>query len=281
MSAAATPASAAGPRSRGVWGSGQAYQPYMGRWSRRIAAGFLDMLAVGKQARWLDLGCGTGALTEAVLEQAQPLQVVGLDPSPGFLAFAAERITDARVRWQEGDGTALPFPDGDYDAAVSGLVLNFLARADLVVAEMVRVTRPGGTVAAYVWDYGEGMQILRHFWDAAIALDAGAAALDEANRSATWRPAALRTLFRAAGLRDVVVSQVEVPAVFASFDEYWQPFLGGQGTVGSYAVSLSEPARRRLASALARRLPSGPDGTVPLTVRAWTVHGLTPPRSRP
>ena len=154
-----------------AWDSGSAYEPYVGRWSRLVARKFLGWLAVPAGRRWLDVGCGTGALVETILALSAPREVEGIDPSPAYVTFARDRVNDPRVGFEVGDAQALQAASATFDAVVAGLVLNFVPKPEQAVSEMVRVTRPGGVVAAYVWDYAEGMQMMRHFWDAAGALD--------------------------------------------------------------------------------------------------------------
>src|SRR5918993_585317 len=181
-----------------AWNSGDAYEPYVGRWSRLVAREFLEWLAVPPDSRWLDVGCGTGALAETILALAAPSEVVGIDPSPAYVAFARDRVNGARVGFKVGDAQALQQASATFDAVVSGLVLNFLPEPDKAVSEMARVVRPGGVVAAYVWDYADGMQLMRHFWDAAAELDPAARELDEGQRFPLCRPEPLGDLFRAA-----------------------------------------------------------------------------------
>jgi len=259
-----------------AWAAGGAYEAYIGRWSRPVAAEFLRRLGVSPGRRWLDVGCGTGALTAAVLAGSQPVAVIGIDPSPGFLAHAREATTGAPVAFEVGDATSLPLPDGAVDAAVSGLVLNFVPEPGRAAAEMARVTAPGGTVAAYLWDYAGGMAMLRHFWDAAVALDPAAAELDEGRRFPLCRPEPLRRLWAGAGLDDVAVQAIEVPTVFADFEDYWTPFLGGQGPAPGYVASLTGARRAALRGLLRDRLPAAGDGSIPLTARAWAVRGRRP-----
>jgi SAM-dependent methyltransferase len=263
-------------RSADVWRAGAAYEPYVGRWSRRVATAFLDWLAVPAGARWLDVGCGTGALAAAILAEDAPGRVVGVDPSEGFLAFAADRLADPRVEFRVGDAQALPVEDGGFDVAVAGLVLNFVPEPARALAEMRRAVRPGGAVAAYVWDYAEGMQLMRRFWDAAVALDAAAASLDEGPRFPLCRPDALRALFEAAGLEEVEVRAIEIATPFRDFDDFWSPFLGGNGPAPAYCMSLPEPARAALRERLRATLPSGPDGRIELSARAFAVRGTRP-----
>ncbi|NJP32881.1 methyltransferase domain-containing protein [Micromonospora sp. HSS6-12] len=245
----------------------------MGRWSRRVAEEFVGWLDRPAGLRWLDVGCGTGALTSTVLAVADPARVTGVDPSDGFLAHARSTVDDARAAFQVGDARSLPIPDRDVDVVVSGLALNFVPEPGRAVAEFARVLRPGGVAAAYVWDYAEGMQMMRHFWDAVAVLDPAAAELDEGPRFPVCRPERLAALWTDTGLRDVSVRAVEVPTVFADFDDYWQPFLGGQGAAPTYVTSLTEADRTELADLLATRLPAEPDGSIRLTARAWAVRG--------
>ncbi len=231
---------------------------------------WLDVPAGGS---WLDVGCGTGALTETVLAEAEPAQVLGMDPSEGFLSTARGRITDPRATFEVGDARALPLPDGRFDAVVSGLALNFVPDPRQAVAEFARVARPGGVAAAYVWDYAEGQVMMRHFWDAAVALDPSAAELDEGRRFSFCRQEPLGQLWTDACLDDVVVRAVDIPTVFADFDDYWTPFLGGQGPAPGYAMSLAEDHRAALRDLLLGRLPASADGSIPLTARAWAVRG--------
>lgn len=228
---------------------------------------------MGPGRRWLDVGCGTGALTSTILDRAEPASVEGVDPSEGYLKAARGRMDDERVIFHLGDALALPVPDRSVDAVVSGLVLNFVPDPSAAMIEAVRVARPGGTVAAYVWDYADGMQLMRAFWDAAVALDPSAAALDEGARFPLCRPEALHALFSAAGLAEVEVRPVDVATPFRDFDDYWSPFLGGQGPAPGYAVSLTHERREALRKRLRSSLPIRVDGSIELTARAWAVRG--------
>ncbi len=256
------------------WSSGEAYEPYIGRWSRLVAVTFLEWLAAPASGRWLDVGCGTGAVTQTVLDRAAPADIVAIDPSEGFIGYAREHVPDPRARFEVGTATDLPLPDGERDVAVSGLVLNFVPDAARAAAEMARVTRPGGLVAAYVWDYADGMQFLRHFWDAAAELDPRATDLDEGRRFPLCHPGPLSTLFEGAGLREVQVVPIDVPTRFADFDDLWTPFLSGQAPAPSYTMSLSEDDRTALRENLRARLPYKEDGSIALTARAHAVRGI-------
>lgn len=263
---------AKGPEDR--WEIGDAYDRYIGRWSRRVAREFLAWLDPPPGLAWLDVGCGTGALTGCIAETRAPRRLVGIDASPGFLAHARQEPREGSIvaEFRQADAHALPFADHTFDRVVSGLVLNFLPGPSRAVAEMARVARPDGEVALYVWDYAEGMQPIRRFWDEAAALDSQGAELDEGKRFPICRPEPLRHLFAASGLRAIAVRAIEVPTTFRDFDDYWEPFLGGQGPAPSYCTSLTEEVRAVLRERLRRSLPTQPDGSVRLIARAWAVR---------
>jgi trans-aconitate methyltransferase len=256
------------------WADGDAYEAYVGRWSRRIAVEFVGWLEVPYGLRWLDVGCGTGALTSTILEVARPADVTGVDPSEAFLAIARASVPGAT--FQQGDARALSVPAASVDVVVSGLALNFVPEPEAAVAEFARVAHPGATVAAYVWDYADGMAMMRYFWDAAAELDRDAAAIEEGLRFPLCRPEPLRLLWTDAGLVEVGVTGIEVPTVFADFDDYWVPFLGGQGPAPGYVATLSEEGRASLRDFLRSRLPVAADGSIAMTARAWAVKGTVP-----
>lgn len=256
-----------------VWASGAAYEPYVGRWSRVIAREFLAWLAVPPGGRWLDIGSGTGALSETILDQAAPGAVQGIDPAEGFVAYARRKITDKRVTFEIGNAQQLPVESAAYDAVVSGFVLNFIPDHKLAAAEMVRATRPGGVVAAYVWDYAARMQFMRHFWNAAAALSPDGPEVDEGKRFPICNPEPLVDLFRNAGLTGVEVRPIDIWTVFKDFDDFWLPFLGGQGAAPAYAMSLSAETHEALRERLRIALPFANDGSIPLMARAWAVRG--------
>jgi SAM-dependent methyltransferase len=259
----------------GTWSDGEAYERFMGRWSRLLADAAVGWLDPEPGARWVDVGSGTGALTEAVLHGAAPAELVAVDPAAAFTERARARLGDERVVVLTGVAEDLPLQSGTADYVVSSLVLNFVGDPAKALREMVRVARPGGTVACAVWDYAEGMQMLRIFWDAAVARDPAAMELDEA-RFPVCRPGALGEVFAAAGLVDVELGELTVPTVFADVDDYWQPFLGGQGAVAGYLTRLDGAARGALADEVRRRLPVDDDGAVRLSARAWCARGVAP-----
>jgi SAM-dependent methyltransferase len=255
------------------WQSGSGYESYIGRWSRPVGRRFIAWLEPRAGLDWLDVGCGTGALTAIVLEAAEPGSVVGIDPSSGFIEHARSLIGDPRVRFFVGDAQQLPVEDASADVAVSGLVLNFVPDPGRGVAEMRRATRTGGTIAAYVWDLAAEMQLIRRFWDAAIAEDPAAADLDEAGRFPLAARSPIEALFRAAGLESVETVAIDVPTVFHDFDDLWTPFLAGQGPGPVYLATLRAGARDRLRERLRGSLSTEADGSIHLIARAWAVRG--------
>src|SRR5581483_10185609 len=268
--------SAEAPRPAEAWASGAAYEPYVGRWSRLVAREFLGWLAVPPGGRWLDVGCGTGALSQTILTVAEPSAVKGIDASAGYVAFARQQVRDERAQFEIGDAQALREERASYDAVVSGLVLNFVPQPARMVAEMARVARPGGVVALYVWDYAGQMQLMRHCWDAAAALDPAAQELDEGRRFPVCQPDRLGELFRQAKLEAVEIRAIDVTTRFRDFDDYWSPFLGGQGPAPGYALSLSEERRAALRDRIRAGLPIAADGTIDLIARAWAGRGTRP-----
>jgi SAM-dependent methyltransferase len=261
---------------REVWVSGEGYERFVGRWSRPVAREFVRWLGRPDGARWLDVGCGTGALVETVLAQAAPAAVSGIDRSEDYVAGARRRLSGTVADFRIGDACALPFDDASFDVAVSGLVLNFVPDQPRMVAEMSRCVCPGGTIALYVWDYAGEMQLLRRFWDAAISLDPRASELDEGRRFPVCRPETLTRLFREAGLRSVETRAIDVPTNFAGFDDFWDPFLIGDAPAPGYCMSLDKEGRERLRRRLEETLPAASNGWIRLIARAWAVKGLVP-----
>jgi trans-aconitate methyltransferase len=259
-----------------AWTSGTDYDAFIGRWSQRVAPAFLRWLAVPAGGAWLDFGCGTGALTRAILDEPSPRSVVGCDRSPDYIAHARQQGADARASFVVADFSQLPRTPGGFDAIVSGLVLNFLPDALSALRDLTARGRSGTIVAAYVWDYAEGMQLLRTFWDAAVELDSTARDVDEGRRFPLCAPGALRDLFEHAGLSAVEVEPIVVSTPLRGFADYWNPFLSGQGPAPGYVKSLSAERRQRLQAALRQRLPVAEDGAISLSARAWAVKGIAP-----
>lgn len=254
-----------------TWERGSPYEQYVGRWSRQVAPEFLSWLNMPGGRRWLDVGCGTGALCAAIMDRCSPSSVIGVEPSEGFLKTAKENLA-GRAALQQGSATAIPLGDASVDVVVSGLVLNFVPDQRAALLEMARVTGKGGTIAAYVWDYSGKMELMRHFWDVAGTLDPDAAAMDEGVRFPLCCPEALEKLFASAGLEKIAVRAIDIPTLFANFDDYWQPFLGGQGPAPAYVMSLGETARERLRDSIRERLPTEANGSISLTARAWAAR---------
>jgi SAM-dependent methyltransferase len=259
------------PEHQELWGAVEAYERYMGRWSRKIAPLFLDWLQPCARKDWIDLGCGTGELSAVIHDRAHPNRQIGIDTSQTFVDRAAAQVSDAN--FAVGDAAATGFDDTSFDYAVSGLVLNFIPDKAAALAEMRRILRPGGTAGLYVWDYSGHMQLMRYFFDAAIELDAGAAAYDDGLNAPICRPKPLTDSFRAAGFKDVETTALDITTAFIDFDDYWLPFLGGTGSAPKYCSSLDPELLVRLKQALRERLPTGPDGEIVMAARAWGVKG--------
>ncbi len=246
------------PQRHDVWAAGALYEPYVGRWSRRVAVEFLQWLSIAEGSVWLDVGCGTGALTQTILDRTAPARVRSVDPSDAFVGYAAAHIVDPRVEFAIGDARSL------------------VTDPSRAVTEMACVVRPGGDVAAYVWDYAGKMELMRYFWDAAAAQDASALELDEGRRFPICQPGPLAALWSGAGLDGVTTAAIEVATPFREFDDYWSPFLNGQGPAPGYAMSLSEERRSALRESLRAALPVAADGSIALVARAWAVRGRKP-----
>jgi SAM-dependent methyltransferase len=261
------------------WGAADAYEAYMGRWSRPVARSFVPWLDVPAQSAWLDVGCGTGALSATALELADPLSLVGIDPSADFIAAAMERVTDPRASFVVGDARALPQEDDRFDVVVAGLVLNHIADPSAAAAEMARVARHGGTVGAYIWDYSGEMQMVRFFWEAVAATDANAADHDPRSHYHISHPEPLADLFREIGLGEVVVEPIDVPLRFRDFDDYWLPHTQpGPSAPHRYVAGLDDDRRAALREQLRSMLPAGKGGQIDLNGRAWAARGKKPRR---
>ena len=259
------------------WSDGDDYFRFMGRWSSLVAGEFIAWLAIPEGGRWLDVGCGAGDLTAAILERAAPSGVRGIDLSPEYVDAITARFDDPRAHFDVADASDLAGEaDDSYDCAASGLVINFVQQPERAVAEMSRVTKPGGCVAAYVWDYVNQPEFfLRYAWDAIAELYPEYAGLDEALRFPLCRPSSLADLWRSAELSGIETRPIEVPTVFQDFDDLWSPFLAGQGPAGTLIASLTESERVALGTLLGSRLPFHADRSIHLVARAWAVRGWT------
>lgn len=265
-----------------AWDLGRSYDEYMGRWSRRVAAIFLRNLAPGDRWRWVDVGCGTGALTARIVTECSPLSVIGIDPSPGFVASAAEHVashisagTDTDpVRFEVGSADAVPLETDAVDIVTSALAYNFFPDRPAALAEFRRVIRPGGRLAFYVWDYpGGGVEFIDEFWKHAARLDPAAAALDEADRFPFCTDSGLAADVTAAGFADVAVEPIEITTPFADIEAFWHPFTLGAGPAPGYLASLDPNTRSHLRASLAAGLQGR---ATRLTARAWAVTATNP-----
>jgi SAM-dependent methyltransferase len=254
------------------WQNASSYDLFMGRWSRSLAGEFLGWLNIAPQMTWLEIGCGTGSLTTAICELADPSIVIACDVTPDFVNYCRENLHYRQLRVVPVPQVGYPNRAGGFDAVVSSLVLNFIPSTAESLANMRNVCSPGGCVAACVWDYSEGMQFLRVFWDAAVDIDPAAQSLDEGRRFPLCRPDALRAAFEAAGLQEITVAPLTVATTFESFDDFWAPFVNGPGPAPTYVAALGDLARHRLAERL--RIVLGAAGPITLHARAWAVKGL-------
>ena len=261
------------PHVRDGWMAGSAYESFMGRWSRQLAGRFVPWLRVPSGVHWLDVGCGTGALTGAICRDAHPASVLGCDLAEPLIEYARRHTGDACASFVIAGVGDLPRRADGYGCVASLLALNFFPDAQAAVDEMRSCTTTRGTVSACVWDYGGRMDLLRYFWDAAVAVDPTARELDEGERFPLCRPDALTDLFRRSGLGDVRCEAIDVPTEFASFEDYWQSFLGGTGPAPSYVASLDNERRTMMARRLEDALPRQRGGEISLRARAWAVRG--------
>jgi SAM-dependent methyltransferase len=254
-----------------AWAAGDRYEPYVGRWSRRVATPFLEFLVATPGGEWLDVGCGTGALSETILDEGGARSVTGIDPSEGFVEFARTLLAGRSASFDVGDARDLPYSPAYFDVVVSGLVLNFVPDDALALREQHRVLKPGGMVGAYVWDYPQ-MEMMARFWDAAESVGDGDVP-DEAVRVSGWDDEGLAWRFHDAGFVNIGTTAIEIPTTFAGFDDLWAPFLGGQGAAPSYLATLDDERRDAIRDMM---LAGAGEGPIELSARAWAVRANRP-----
>jgi SAM-dependent methyltransferase len=258
------------------WTSGADYDQWMGRWSRLVAHKFVAWLDLPSALRWIDICCGSGVLTEAIVESSAPSSVAGIDVSAEQTEFARQHRARPNVTFETGNAQALPFADSSFDVAVCGLGLNYIPSPAEGLQEFKRVTRPGGTIAVYVWDYLHGARFLREFWDAATAVDSDAVGFDQARRFPICTPEGLRELFEQTKLEEPAVQAIDVVTSFASFNAYWEPLLTGQGSAPNYLATRDKKIRDEIRERLTGALPTNSTGGIDLPARAWAIRARRP-----
>jgi ubiquinone/menaquinone biosynthesis C-methylase UbiE len=255
------------------------YEKLMGRWSRRLAPLFIEHAGIEDREAVLEIGCGTGSLTFALAQSAALGSLTAIDHSEIYLAAAQAKDRDGRIRFEQGDGCALRFPDASFDRAVSMLVLpSVLPQPEAMVAEMRRVTRPGGVVAAAFWDSPGGSPSQRMLWDTAAALDeAAAAARDRTMSRQVYAPGALPRMWAEAGLAEIDQRSLMIRMDFTDFADYWEPFASGEGALGDYVASLDGAVRARLEGHTRSAYLTGrPDGERSFVAVALSCRGIVP-----
>lgn len=257
-----------------MFNNAAAYDGYIGRWSRFVGEQFLAWLNMPSGLDWFDLGAGTGVLTSVILQHAQPHKILGMDISESYIERARQNVQDERAEFKVGDASEAVTEPPEFDAVVSGLVLNFVPSPEATLQTMKHLAKPAGMVAAYVWDYAGRMEMMRHFWDAAIAVDPSAAAMDSAKQFTICHPDNLRAAFESTGLKNVEVMPIDIQTPFNDFDDYWLPFLAAQGSISKYLTSLNDTGKDTLKNQLRKQLPISSNGSIDLTARAWAAKGI-------
>jgi ubiquinone/menaquinone biosynthesis C-methylase UbiE len=258
------------------WTSGPDYDRWMGRWSLLLAHEFLNWLNLPTDLRWLDVCCGSGVVTQTILDRASPSAVTGIDTSPAQIDFARQKCAQPNVTFEVADAMSLPFPDASFDVAVCGLGFNYFPDPARGLSELARVLRPGGIVALYVWDYAEGARFLRAFWDAAATADPQASVVDQARRFPICTQNGLPEIFRRANLTEISTHPLDIVTRFANFEDYWEPLLTGQGSAPNYLASRSQEMQNAIRERLRASLPLNAEGAIELSARAWAIRARRP-----
>ena len=260
------------------WSGAEDYERLMGRWSRSLAPLLIEFNGVQDGDKVLEVGCGTGSLTRALLERLPRSEIVAMDPATQYIEYLRQQVINSRLLLEVGDAQELPFENDFFDACLSLLVFNFIPDAQRAVAEMRRVTRPGGKVAVAVWDYGQGMEMLRILWDAAVTLYPAVEARHERNMP-YCREGELYGLWNETGFQQVEETALTIPTEFGSFEDYWAPFLSVTGPSGTYVTSLPTEKQLALRDEVRHNLQGGTgDGPISLKASAWAVKGTVPMR---
>jgi SAM-dependent methyltransferase len=249
------------------------YESFMGRWSRAVAARFLRWIDAPRRARWLDAGCGTGILTEAVLDACEPAAVTGVDPARAQIEQAARGPASGRASFRQADAMSLPFPDCAFDVAASALVINFIPRPLVALGEMRRVTAPGGIVAGYVWDFQRDLSPSGPLRQAMRAFGAQVPAIPGTEHSSLQ---ALESLFLRAGLGPIRCTALDVTLAYRDFEDFWQAQTPGYSPTTKIIDAMTENERRRLKRALREALSAGPQGRIEYTARAKAFGASVP-----
>lgn len=257
------------------WNNAESYESYVGRWSRLTSVEFIKWLNVGGGLYWLDVGCGTGALTGEIINKADPGRIIGVDTSEYQIGYAKETVKDIRADFRIGEAENIKsIPDNSIDVLVSGLVLNFIPEINKAISEFKRVVKNKGIIAGYVWDYSGKMELMKYFWDSALRLFEDAREKTESSRFEICNPESLYGLFKSAGLENIETKYIDVPTVFKDFNDYWDPFLSGIGPAPGYCILLNDENRELLKNELRSSLPIESDGSIKLIARAIAVKAV-------
>jgi ubiquinone/menaquinone biosynthesis C-methylase UbiE len=257
------------PEARIDFADASAYERFMGRWSRAVAPHFLRWIEPPPGARWLDVGCGTGIFTEALLDLCEPASVIGVDTAGAQIEQAARGPVGARAKFRQANAMSLPFPDASFDIAACALVLNFIPDPLAALRELLRVTAAGGMVAGYVWDFGRDLSPSGPLRRALRALGADVPAIPGTGHSSLE---ALQSLFAGAGMASIQSRSIDVSLAYSSFEDFWQAQIGGYGPTTKIINAMTEAERRRVKRALREALPAGPKGKVEYMARANAVR---------